>query len=150
MKCQAVTTEDNVRAFIASDDQQPQGEKEQETESEKNTEAADEDTEMSEADKENQEPEPSRQEETTVETPEKQKTVVSAEKLQQLVLMHTYHGDAVQFIELLHKATPIITQLLSSKSKAEVLESMDFLVTGYNYKLQPATVSLMVISCRDD
>ncbi|KAI8991499.1 non-SMC mitotic condensation complex subunit 1-domain-containing protein [Mycotypha africana] len=66
------------------------------------------------------------------------KTIVSAEKLQQLILMRQFHVDAVQFIELLQKAIPITTQLLSSKSKAEVLESMDFLVTCYNYKVDLA------------
>ncbi|RCH82750.1 Condensin complex subunit, partial [Rhizopus stolonifer] len=67
------------------------------------------------------------------------KAIVSAEKLQQLVLMRTFHTDAVQFIELVHKSIPVITQLLSSKSKAEVLESMDFLVTCYNYKVNLAS-----------
>ncbi|OBZ84409.1 Condensin complex subunit 1 [Choanephora cucurbitarum] len=67
------------------------------------------------------------------------KTVVSPEKLQQLVLMRTFHTDAIQFIELIHNSMPTITQLLSSKSKAEVLESMDFLVTCYNYKVKLAS-----------
>ncbi|GAN09384.1 condensin complex component cnd1 [Mucor ambiguus] len=66
------------------------------------------------------------------------KTIVSNEKIQQLEMMRKYHTDAVAFIKLIHQAIPTIIQLLSSKSKAEVLESMDFLVVGYNYKIRPA------------
>ncbi|EPB86159.1 hypothetical protein HMPREF1544_07061 [Mucor circinelloides 1006PhL] len=66
------------------------------------------------------------------------KTIVSSEKMQQLEMMRKYHTDAVAFIKLIHEAIPTIIQLLSSKSKAEVLESMDFLVVGYNYKVKPA------------
>lgn len=66
------------------------------------------------------------------------KTIVSNEKIQQLEMMRKYHTDAVAFIKLIHEAIPTIIQLLSSKSKAEVLESMDFLVVGYNYKVKPA------------
>jgi condensin complex subunit 1 len=72
-----------------------------------------------------------------------QKIIVSPEKLQQLVMMRTFHGDAVRFIEQIHAAIPTITQLLSSKSKAEVLESMDFLVVGYNYKVKPSAVKFI-------
>ncbi|ORE10875.1 ARM repeat-containing protein [Rhizopus microsporus var. microsporus] len=66
------------------------------------------------------------------------KTVIPAEKLQQLILMKTYHEDAIAFIEQIHTCIPIVTQLLSSKSKAEVLESMDFLVIAYNYQVKKA------------
>ncbi|KAK4520610.1 uncharacterized protein ATC70_006488 [Mucor velutinosus] len=66
------------------------------------------------------------------------KTIVSNEKIQQLEMMCKYHTDATAFIKLIHEAIPTIIQLLSSKSKAEVLESMDFLVVGYNYKVKPA------------
>lgn len=75
-------------------------------------------------------------------------TTVSPEKLQQLVLMRTFHVDAVKFIEQIHLAIPIITQLLSSKSKAEVLESMDFLVVGYNYKVKLSSVSATLLFCK--
>lgn len=90
-----------------------------------------------EADKENQPEQP-------VERPSVA-TTVSPEKLQQLVLMRTFHIDAVRFIEQIHAAIPIIAQLLSSKSKAEVLESMDFLVVGYNYKVKLSSVSQLAI-----
>lgn len=83
------------------------------------------------------EPEPSQQQEPAEQTAAP-KTIVSNEKIQQLEMMRKYHADAVAFIKLIHEAIPIIIQLLSSKSKAEVLESMDFLVVGYNYKIKPA------------
>jgi condensin complex subunit 1 len=140
---------------MAEREQQQQQQQEPEPEQTKEPdEQEDEDTEMTETDDGNKENKPVDQQAEPVEAPtasttippqpeaEKvitQKTIVSAEKYQQLLLMRTFHTDAIQFIELIHKAIPIITQLLSSKSKAEVLESMDFLVVGYNYKVELAT-----------
>lgn len=69
-----------------------------------------------------------------------QKTVVSVEKMQQLKLMKTFHTDAIKFIQQVHTAIPIISQLLSSKVKPEVLEAMDFFVKAYDYKIKPASV----------
>jgi condensin complex subunit 1 len=144
--------------------QAKQSEKEptKEESADKSTENIDEDVEMEETDaetnknnddKENQSEAPEEEGESSAQTtneltqpqPQQQpemiaipKTIISAEKLQQITLMRQYHTDAVQFIMLIHEAIPIITQLLSSKSKAEVLESMDFLVVSYNYKVKPA------------
>ncbi|KAI8976822.1 non-SMC mitotic condensation complex subunit 1-domain-containing protein [Pilobolus umbonatus] len=99
----------------------------------------DDDTEMDEAS--NKENEPVLDEPVTSEPVDKSatKTVISAEKHQQLILMHTFCKDAIRFIKLIHLAIPTISQLLSSKSKAEVLESMDFLVVAYNYKVKLAS-----------
>lgn len=72
-----------------------------------------------------------------------QKTVISVEKMQQLKLMKTFHADAIKFIQQIHSAIPIIAQLLSSKSKPEVLEAMDFFVTAHDYKIKPASVRLL-------
>ncbi|KAI9006529.1 condensin complex component cnd1 [Phycomyces nitens] len=93
----------------------------------------DRDTEMQEADK-TDEP----KETTQVEPVQTPKIFVSEEKMQQLILMRTFHMDAIRFIQQLHTAMPTILQLLSSKTKAEVLEAMDFLVVCYNYKVKPA------------
>lgn len=76
--------------------------------------------------------------------PVPQYTIISPEKMQQLTLMRTFHMDAVKFVQQLHVAIPIICQLLSSKSKPEVLEAMDFLVTAHNYKVKPAAVSCII------
>jgi condensin complex subunit 1 len=150
-----VATEDDVRAFMIESEQQQQQQQQQKQEEEsepKQTEQQEsEDIEMTEVDDNVKENEPVVQQEQIEVAPaaftgqsqtEKivpQKTIVSAEKYQQLLLMRTFHKDAIQFIELIHKAIPIVTQLLSSKSKAEVLESMDFLVVGYNYKVKLAS-----------
>lgn len=119
------------------------------TEEPKDQEPKDEDTEMTEA---NEEEESENKESTpapAVVIPTlSEKTIVSPEKLQQLVLMQTFHVDAVKFIDQIHIAIPIITQLLSSKSKAEVLESMEFLVVSYNYKVKLAAVSKLCIAYR--
>ncbi|KAL0080987.1 non-SMC mitotic condensation complex subunit 1-domain-containing protein [Phycomyces blakesleeanus] len=78
-------------------------------------------------------------EQTQAETPaQAPKVFVSEEKMQQLILMKTFHTDAIRFIQQIHTAMPTILQLLSSKTKAEVLEAMDFLVVCYNYKVKPA------------
>lgn len=122
--------------------------------SNKEAKETDEDTEMTEAsDAEEKENDPEEDKEnqpvqkeatpapTTTIKPPSEKTIVSPEKLQQLLLMQTFHVDAVRFIELIHSAIPTIAQLLSSKSKAEVLESMELLVVSYNYKVKLAAVS---------
>ncbi|KAI8094127.1 non-SMC mitotic condensation complex subunit 1-domain-containing protein [Thamnidium elegans] len=97
--------------------------------------SATQDAEMTEQD---QTEEPSTPSTPLPTEPPAPKVTVSAEKLQQLILMRTFHLDAIRFIEQIHHGIPTIAQLLSSKSKAEVLESMDFLVTAYNYKVKLA------------
>ena len=72
-------------------------------------------------------------------------TVISPEKMQQLTLMKTFHNDAVKFILQLHTAMPLICQLLSSKSKPEVLEAMELLVTAHEYKVKLASVKIIII-----
>lgn len=157
-----VTTEDDMPPFMIV---QPKSMENKEITAEKTTseedgqisqtEQEDEDVTMSEAsnEEENNEDvtmtEASNEEQINKEdqTPQEQhiqpeakspKTIVSAEKLQQLILMRTFHEDAIAFIEQIHACIPIVTQLLSSKSKAEVLESMDFLVIAYNYQIKMA------------
>ncbi|KAI9311766.1 non-SMC mitotic condensation complex subunit 1-domain-containing protein [Dichotomocladium elegans] len=75
---------------------------------------------------------------TAIRMPDVRAAVISVEKIQQLTLMRTFHMDAVKLIQQIHQAIPVICQLLSSKSKPEVLEAMDFLMTAYNYKVKPA------------
>ncbi|KAI9481172.1 MAG: non-SMC mitotic condensation complex subunit 1-domain-containing protein [Benjaminiella poitrasii] len=153
-----VCTEDEMRAFLAANEQPNELEKTSEDQPKEQSEDSEEevnesnveDVEMKEADvieEEHSEEQKEIEAETSItnktiesqpENTVPQKTIVSAEKLQQLVMMRAFHADAVEFIKLIHKAIPIITQLLSSKSKAEVLESMDFLVVAYNYKVKIA------------
>jgi condensin complex subunit 1 len=72
---------------------------------------------------------------------QRKKKVISPDQYAALKKMRTYHKDAITFIKLVHGSIPVICQLLSSKSKAEVLESMDYLVNTYNYKIDLALVS---------
>ncbi|KAI7899931.1 non-SMC mitotic condensation complex subunit 1-domain-containing protein [Cokeromyces recurvatus] len=138
-----VCTEDEMRAFLVASEEQSKEEQldemqNKDVEMEEAVEDKEKQTEEQRADVEEITPVTNITTEIQSVNMAPKKTVVSAEKLQQLVMMRAFHADAVQFIELIHKAIPIITQLLSSKSKAEVLESMDFLVVAYNYKVKIA------------
>lgn len=141
-----MTTEEDILPFIivqptpkanGQEENTVKNDNEEDKNVRENDENRDEDEIMAEASNEegNQDEE---QKETEVEKPQSSKTVVSAEKLQQLILMKAFHEDAIAFIQQIHACIPIITQLLSSKSKAEVLESMNFLVIAYNYQVKIA------------
>ncbi|KAK9763414.1 condensin complex non-SMC subunit Cnd1 [Basidiobolus ranarum] len=61
-----------------------------------------------------------------------------ATKVIQLQFHRRYYTDAVEFVESIHEAIPILCQLLGSTTKAEVMEAMDFFVTATRYKIQLA------------
>lgn len=50
-----------------------------------------------------------------------------------------YYEDAIAFIEAIHAGVDIISRLLYSKNRNEVLESMDFLVLADAYDIQNAS-----------
>ncbi|ORX90468.1 hypothetical protein K493DRAFT_339988 [Basidiobolus meristosporus CBS 931.73] len=62
----------------------------------------------------------------------------TATKVIQLQFHKRYYTDAVQFVESIHEAIPVLCQLLGSTTKAEVIEAMDFFVTATRYKIQMA------------
>jgi condensin complex subunit 1 len=64
----------------------------------------------------------------------------TGEDLMKLQLTKRYYTEALKFIESLHDASEVISQLLASKNKSEVLESMDFFVVADAYKLATAKV----------
>lgn len=64
----------------------------------------------------------------------------TSEDLMKLQLTKRYYTEALKFIESLHEASETISQLLASKNKSEVLESMDFFVVADAYKLSTAKV----------
>ncbi|KAH0543293.1 hypothetical protein FGG08_002356 [Glutinoglossum americanum] len=66
-------------------------------------------------------------------------TSQSIEKLQKL---RKYFADALSFIEIVHHASSIIRQLLSSKNKSEVIEAMDFFVIIDAYKVEVAKAGI--------
>lgn len=69
-----------------------------------------------------------------------QATQTTSEDLMKLQLTKRYYMEALKFVESLHEASEIISQLLASKNKSEVLESMDFFVVADAYKLATAKV----------
>ncbi|RKP34889.1 non-SMC mitotic condensation complex subunit 1-domain-containing protein [Dimargaris cristalligena] len=56
----------------------------------------------------------------------------------QLQLQQRYYKDALRFVYQLSDAIPTLCQLLGSTHKAEVMESMDFFVAAYHYKIDRA------------
>lgn len=66
----------------------------------------------------------------------------TAELMNRLQLTCKYYSEALRFIEVLHDATPVICQLLSSKNKSEVIEAMDFFVIVDAYKIEAARTGI--------
>lgn len=62
----------------------------------------------------------------------------TSELLAQLQLMRKYYCEALRFIEVLHSASGVVSQLLSSRNKSEVIEAMDFFVVLDAYKVETA------------
>ncbi|KAF9583373.1 Condensin complex subunit, partial [Lunasporangiospora selenospora] len=53
-------------------------------------------------------------------------------------LQQRYYADAIRFIHLIHRATPVMCELLASTMKLEVIEAMEFFVTLHRYKVRVA------------
>ncbi|KAI4193847.1 MAG: hypothetical protein LQ346_003814 [Caloplaca aetnensis] len=66
----------------------------------------------------------------------------TSEMMSRLQLTRKYYSEAIRFIEVLHDATPIVCQLLSSKNKSEVIEAMDFFVVIDAYKIEAARTGI--------
>ena len=65
-------------------------------------------------------------------------TAATSELLGRLQLTRKYYNEAIRFIEVLHTASGIVSQLLSSKNKSEVIEAMDFYVVLDAYRVETA------------
>ncbi|CCH62005.1 hypothetical protein TBLA_0G00560 [Henningerozyma blattae CBS 6284] len=57
-------------------------------------------------------------------------------------LLIQYHKDAIEFIEIIHKAINIGCDLIFSKNKNEVIEAMDFIVLTNAYDIDPSTSAI--------
>ena len=66
----------------------------------------------------------------------------TSELITRLQLTRKYYIEAIRFIEVIHDATPIACQLLSSKNKSEVIEAMDFFVVVDAYKIEAARTGI--------
>ncbi|KAJ5624698.1 hypothetical protein N7510_001007 [Penicillium lagena] len=62
----------------------------------------------------------------------------TSELLTRLQLTRKYYNEAIRFIEVLHSASTVVSQLLSSRNKSEVIEAMDFFVVLDAYKVETA------------
>ncbi|KAF9887128.1 Condensin complex subunit [Aspergillus nanangensis] len=60
----------------------------------------------------------------------------TSELLTRLQLTRKYYNEAIRFIEVLHSASTIVSQLLSSRNKSEAIEAMDFFVMLDAYKVE--------------
>ncbi|KAL2862916.1 condensin subunit YCS4 [Aspergillus lucknowensis] len=60
----------------------------------------------------------------------------TSELLARLQLTRKYYNEAIRFIEVLHTASTIVAQLLSSRNKSEAIEAMDFFVMLDAYKVE--------------
>lgn len=72
--------------------------------------------------------------------------LVSADEYHRINLAVRFNADAIKFISQIQTAIPFICLLLASKSKVEVVESMDFFVTAWNYKIEASAVSRCLVS----
>ncbi|KAB8236728.1 Condensin complex subunit [Aspergillus alliaceus] len=60
----------------------------------------------------------------------------TSELLARLQLTRKYYNEAIRFIEVLHTASGVVSQLLSSRNKSEAIEAMDFFVVLDAYKVE--------------
>ena len=65
-----------------------------------------------------------------------EKEAATSEMVTRLQLTRKYYFEAIKFINVVHEATPVVCQLLSSKNKSEVIEAMDFFVMIDAYKIE--------------
>ena len=95
-------------------------------------ELLDEATEMAEQPKEMTE------EEQIAAVKKAQEESANSEVMNKLQLTRKYYLEALKFIEVIHEASDIAVQLLSSSNKTEVIEVMDYFVTIDAFKVETA------------
>lgn len=66
----------------------------------------------------------------------------TSEAVSKLQLTKRYYMEALNFIEILHDCSLLISQLLLSKNKNEVIEAMDFFMIADAYKIETARVGI--------
>ena len=68
--------------------------------------------------------------------------IVSDEIAERMRATRKIYAEALYFVQQLENAVPTLKQLLTSKSKAEVLASMEFFQTAHHYQLHFAEVGI--------
>jgi condensin complex subunit 1 len=71
-----------------------------------------------------------------------QKDAATAQELAKFQVLRKHLIEALNFAEVINEAAEIVTQLLSSKNKSEVIEAMDFFVTIHAYKVANAKLGI--------
>ncbi|KAF7590176.1 Condensin complex subunit [Aspergillus hancockii] len=66
----------------------------------------------------------------------------TSELLARLQLTRKYYSEAIRFIEVLHTASSVVSQLLSSRNKSEAIEAMDFFVVLDAYKVETSRTGI--------
>lgn len=66
----------------------------------------------------------------------------TSELLTRLQLTRKYYNEALRFVEVLHSGSAIVSQLLSSRNKSEVIEAMDHFVVLDAYKVETARTGI--------
>ena len=89
-----------------------------------------------------QEPSPMTEEQQVAILKKAAEDAATSELMNRLQLTRKYYTEAMRFIEVLHSATPVVCQLLSSKNKSEVIEAMDFFVVIDAYKIEAARTGI--------
>jgi condensin complex subunit 1 len=72
---------------------------------------------------------------------EQSQAAMDGDMILKLRLTKKYYADALRFIQQIEDAIPTLSKLLISTNKTEVLESMRFFRTAYEYNVQSADVS---------
>ncbi|KAL7418983.1 condensin complex non-SMC subunit Cnd1 [Cryptotrichosporon argae] len=79
-----------------------------------------------------------RQSQLNIAAVEAEQTSLDAQTVLKLRLTKKYYSDALRFITQIESAIPTLCQLLVSTNKTEVLESMRFFRTAYEYNISSA------------
>ncbi|KAI8587881.1 non-SMC mitotic condensation complex subunit 1-domain-containing protein [Geranomyces variabilis] len=53
-----------------------------------------------------------------------------------------YYKDGIKFVKQIETVVPVMCQLLASNAKGEVIEAMNFFVTGYQFQMESATIGI--------
>ena len=71
-----------------------------------------------------------------------QKDAATIQELEKFQTMRKFLLEAMNFIEIIDEAAEVVTYLLSSKNKSEVIEAMDFFTTIDAYKIANAKLGI--------
>lgn len=66
----------------------------------------------------------------------------TTEAIEKLTLTKRYYTEALKFIDVLHRATGTICQLLGSRNKSETIEAMDYFEIGDAYNIEQNKVGI--------